>query len=159
MAGHGAYGGLVARINVGALVAIYFYRDVMLVDYCGQLGIFVALAIDYVAPVAPDGADIEKNGLAFGAGASESGVAPFVPSDRLMRGGAEIGANGILQAVACWIHAMSRSLDGIFVAGVARIDGLASGEAFILAMIEADAIFAEAPAEIDGFTVDACWEI
>ena len=50
---------------------------------------------------------------------------------------------------------MDRSLDGILVAGVARIDGLASGEAFVLAVIKTNAIFAQPPAEIDGFAVDA----
>ena len=51
--------------------------------------------------------------------------------------------------------ARERLLDGIAVIGVARVDGFAAGEAFVLAVIEADAIFAEAPAEIDFLAVDA----
>jgi hypothetical protein len=46
-------------------------------------------------------------------------------------------------------------LDGIAVIGVARVDGFAAGKAFVLAVIEADAILAEAPTEVDFLAVDA----
>jgi len=41
-----------------------------------------------MAPVAPDRADVEENGLVFGFGAGEGGVTPFVPFDGLVRSGA-----------------------------------------------------------------------
>ena len=64
-----------------------------------DLGIFVALAVDHVAPVAPDRADIEKHRLVFGARFFEGLFAPFVPVDGLVRGGTQIWAGGIFQAV------------------------------------------------------------
>src|SRR5215467_14057575 len=47
-----------------------------------------------------------------------------------------------------------RLLHGVVGPQVARIDRLAAGEAFILAMIVANAIFAEFPAEIDLFVIN-----
>ncbi len=99
LAGDGADGGLVTRVDVGALVAIDFHGDEMFVDDLGDFGVFVAFAIDDVAPVAPDGADIEEDGFVFGFGAGESGVTPFVPVDGLVRSGAQVGAGGVFQAV------------------------------------------------------------
>src|SRR5262249_12628293 len=99
LAGNGADRGLISRIDVGTLVAVYFHRDKVLVDDFGDFGVFGTLAVNNVAPVAPDGADVEKNGFVFGLGARESGIAPFMPVNRLMGGGAKIGACGILQAV------------------------------------------------------------
>ncbi len=99
LAGNGANGGLVARIYVGALVAIDFHGHEVFIDDFGDFGVFVALAIDDVAPVAPDGADIEEDGFVFGFGAGESGVTPFVPVDGLVRSGAQVGAGGVFQAV------------------------------------------------------------
>jgi len=52
-----------------------------------------------MAPVAPHCPDIEENGFILGFGAGECGVAPFVPVDRLVRGGAEIRTGGMLQPV------------------------------------------------------------
>jgi len=60
----------------------------MFVDDLGDFAVFVAFAVDDMAPVAPDGADIEEDGLVFGFGAGEGSVAPFVPVDGLVRGGA-----------------------------------------------------------------------
>jgi len=71
----------------------------MFVDDFGDFGVFVAFAVDDMAPVAPDRADVEENGLVFGFGAGESGVAPFVPFDGLVGGGTKVGAGGIFQAV------------------------------------------------------------
>src|SRR5580700_8670348 len=51
-------------------------------------------------------------------------------------------------------HRTRLSLHGIIRAGIARIEGLAPGEAFILPMPEADALFAEAPAKINLFVID-----
>ncbi len=90
---------MVAGVDVGALVAIDFDGDEMFVDDFGDFHVFVAFAVDDVAPMAPDRADVEKNGLVFGFGAFERGVAPFVPVDGLVRGGTQIRAGGIFQAV------------------------------------------------------------
>src|SRR5205814_10273052 len=99
LSGNGTDGGLVARINVGALVAVDFHGDEMLVDDFRELGVLVGFAVDDVAPVAPDGTDIEEDGLVFGFGAGKSCVAPFVPVDGLMRCGAQVRAGGIFEAV------------------------------------------------------------
>src|SRR6266436_6515225 len=99
LAGNGADGGLVAGIDVGALVAVHFYGDKMFVDDFGDFGVLVAFAVGDVAPVAPDGADVEEDGLVLGFGAGESGFAPFVPIDGLVRGRAQVGAGGVFQAV------------------------------------------------------------
>jgi hypothetical protein len=71
----------------------------MLVDDFGDFDVFVAFAVDDVAPVAPDGTNVEKDGFVFGFGASERGVAPFVPVDGLVRGGTQVGTGGIFEAV------------------------------------------------------------
>jgi len=52
-----------------------------------------------VAPVAPDRADIEQDWFTCRARGFEGWLAPFVPVDRLVRGGAEVGARGIFQAI------------------------------------------------------------
>src|SRR5262249_909254 len=69
-----------------------------IVDDFGDFGIFVAFAVDDVAPVAPDGADVEEDGLVFRFGAGESSVGPFVPIDGLVSGGAEVGRGGSFEA-------------------------------------------------------------
>src|SRR5260370_39572004 len=99
LAGNGANGGLVAGADVRAFVAIDFHGDEMFVDDFGDFGVLVAFAVDDMAPVAPDGADIEEDGLVFGFGTGESGFAPFVPVDRLVRGGAQVGTRGVFQPV------------------------------------------------------------
>ena len=99
LAGDGADRGLVAGVDVGALVAIDFYGDEMFVNDFRDLGVLVAFAVDDVAPVAPHGADIEEDGLVLGFGSGEGGVAPFVPVDGLVGGRAQIRAGGIFQAV------------------------------------------------------------
>jgi hypothetical protein len=59
----GRDGGLVARVHIGALVAIHLDGDEMLVDELGNLRIFVGFPVHDVAPVAPDGPDVEQDGL------------------------------------------------------------------------------------------------
>src|SRR5438105_9885741 len=71
----------------------------MFVDNLSDFGVLVGFAVDDMAPVAPDGANIQEDGLVFGFGAGKGGVAPFVPVDGLMRGGAQVGAGRIFQAV------------------------------------------------------------
>src|SRR5260221_9590854 len=94
LAADGADGGLVAGIDVRAFVAVHFYGNEMLVDDFGDGGIFVAFAVNDVAPVAPDGADVEENGLVLRFREAESVFAPFVPVDGLVGGGTEVGASG-----------------------------------------------------------------
>jgi hypothetical protein len=52
-----------------------------------------------VAPVAPDGADIEQDRLVFRFCARENVFVPFVPVDGLVRSRAQVGAGGILQSI------------------------------------------------------------
>ena len=60
LTGDRADGGLIARIDVGTLVAIDFHGHKILVDNLGDFGVLVTLAVDDVAPVAPHRADIEQ---------------------------------------------------------------------------------------------------
>lgn len=64
-----------------------------------------------------------------------------------------------LETVARWAKAGVGLLNRVGVVGVARIDWLASREAFVLAMVEADAVFAELPAKINFLVVEARREI
>ena len=50
--------GLIAGVDVGAFVAIYFYGDEVLVDDFGDFSVLVALAVNDVAPVAPHRTDV-----------------------------------------------------------------------------------------------------
>src|SRR6266403_4274093 len=97
--GNRADGGLVAGIHIGTLVAVDFDGHEIVADDFRDFGILVAFAVDDVAPVAPHGTDIEEDGFVFRLGASKSGIAPFVPVNRLVRSGAQVGAGGIFQAV------------------------------------------------------------
>ena len=99
LAGNGADSGLIAGVNVGAFVPVDFHSDEMFVDDLRDFGVLVGFAVDDVAPVAPYCADVEEDGFVLGLGAGESGIAPFVPVDGLVRGRAQIGAGGIFQAV------------------------------------------------------------
>src|SRR5207249_10564709 len=69
LSGNGTDGGRVARINVGALVAVDSHGDEMLVDDFRELGVLVGIAGDDGAPVAPRGTDIEAAGLVVGCAA------------------------------------------------------------------------------------------
>ena len=99
LAGDGANGRLIARVHVGTLIAVHFHRDEMLVDDFGDFRVFVAFAVNDVAPVAPNGPDVEEDGLVFGFGAVERGVSPFVPVDGLVSGRAQVRAGGIFQTI------------------------------------------------------------
>src|SRR5439155_825300 len=144
------------------------------VDDFGDLGVFVAFAVDDVAPVAPDGADVEEHGFVFRLRAFERRLAPFMPINRLACGGAQIGASGVFQPVFTLIaqtesfHKRGRGnprpyktsteqqrlLDGVAGAEVARVERFAVCESFVLAMIKTDAVLAELPAEIDVLLID-----
>src|SRR5216684_8938492 len=97
--GNCADGGLIARVHVGPLVAIYFHGDVKLIDHGRDFWIVVTFAVNYVAPVAPHCADIEQDRLFRGASFLKSFLAPLMPVHRLMRGGTEIRAGGVFQAI------------------------------------------------------------
>ena len=86
----GGDGGLVARIDVGPLVAIHFYGDEVFIDDAGGRRVFVRLAIHDVAPVAPDGSDVEQDWLIFAYGAVERRLPPLHPVHWLMPCGAKV---------------------------------------------------------------------
>src|SRR5258708_31108386 len=91
LAGEGLDGALIAGVHVGPLVAVDLHAHVFLTEDLSDLGVFVALPIHHVAPVAPDRADVEQDGLAFGLRAAERLVTPRQPLHRLMSGGLEVG--------------------------------------------------------------------
>src|SRR5271157_1040562 len=99
LAGQGAHRHLVASVDVGTLVAIDLYGDERVVDNACHLGVFVALAVHHVAPVAPHGANVEQDGLILRLRQCEGGAVPFAPKHGLMRGGAQVGAGGLRQFV------------------------------------------------------------
>src|SRR6185437_13545017 len=169
LSGNRAHGGLVARVHVGTLVAIHLYGNVKLIDGRRDFRIFVAFAINYMAPMAPHRADIKQDGFGFGTRFLKRLLAPFVPVNRLMRGRTQVRARGILEPVlgplrhnsnlshnakACGVS-LNQLLDRIAVAGIARIDWLAAGEALVLSMVETNAVFAKAPAQINILAVHA----
>src|SRR5262252_6580082 len=71
----------------------------MLVNDVGDGGIFVAFAVDDVTPVAPHCADIEQDRFVLLFRACERRFSPLMPVNRLVRGGAQIGAGGTLQTI------------------------------------------------------------
>src|SRR2546421_8961540 len=75
---------LIARVDVGTLVAVHLDADEVAIEDLGDSGIVVGLPIHHMAPVAPDRADIEQNRLAFRTGAREGCVVPGMPVHRLM---------------------------------------------------------------------------
>src|SRR5690348_14537487 len=99
LAGNSAYGGLITRIDVRTLVTVHFHGDEVFIDDFGDFGVFVTLAVDDVAPMAPHRSDIKEDGLVFGFRARKRRIAPFVPVNRLVRRGAQVGTGGVLQAV------------------------------------------------------------
>ena len=90
---------MVARVHVGPFVAIDLHGNKLLIDQRRKGGIFVTFAVDDVAPVAPDRADIEQDGLIFGSGAGESLLAPLIPIHGLVCGRSQIRACGMRETV------------------------------------------------------------
>ena len=72
----------------------------MLVDGCGERGVFVGFAVHDVAPVAPDRAHVKEDRLAGFLGEGKRGCAPLLPVHRLMHGGAQIRGGGFVEGVA-----------------------------------------------------------
>jgi hypothetical protein len=104
LATNGGDCGLVARIHIRTLVAVDLDRDKVFVDDRGQPGIFVALAVHHVTPVAPHGADIQQDGFVFSGCAGKGFRAPFMPLDRLVHGGSEIRRGGFGEGVGRLCH-------------------------------------------------------
>ncbi len=71
--------GLVARIHIGALVAIHLHGHKMLVDERGDLGVLIRLAVHHVAPVAPHRADVQQDGLVLSLRTRKRRLAPRLP--------------------------------------------------------------------------------
>src|SRR5207248_8584377 len=116
-------------------------------DDFGDFGVFVALAVDDVTPVAPHRADIEKDRLVLRFCPFERVLAPFMPVNGLVRSRTQVRTGGVFQAVRRVVSQdgsqfMSAGggplLDFVARAEVARIERLAAGNAFVLAMIETD---------------------
>src|SRR6185312_6114004 len=91
--------GLVAAIHVGALVAIHLDGNEVLIDDGGDFGIVIGFAVHDVTPVAPDGADIEQDGLVLFLRQGEGFRSPLMPANGLVHGGAEIGGRGARERV------------------------------------------------------------
>ena len=90
---------MVARIYVGALVAVYFYCDEMFVDDAGRGCVFIRLAVHYVAPVAPDRPNIQQDRLVFLCGAIECRLPPLHPAHRLVDCRTQVCRSGAFQPV------------------------------------------------------------
>ena len=90
---------LVAGVDVRPLVPVHLDADEVLVQELGECRILVGLAVHHVAPVAPDGADVEQHGAVLRAGGLEGLVAPGIPVDGLMGGGLQVGRGGGPEAV------------------------------------------------------------
>ncbi len=101
---------LVTRVDIRALVAIDFHGDEQVVDEARHLRVLVTFVVHHVAPVAPDSADIQQDGLVLLARLREGCLAPLAPFDGLVRGGAQIGAGCLRQFVVGFfrVHGGSR---------------------------------------------------
>ena len=86
----GLNGSLIPTIHIGALVAIHLDRNIILINELRDLRILVGFAIHYVAPVTPDGTNIEQHRLVLALGLLEGIGAPLMPFDRLMHGRTQI---------------------------------------------------------------------
>ena len=90
LSGEGLHGALVARVHVGALIAVHLHTDEFTIQDCRDARVFVRLAIHHVAPVAPHRADVEQHRLVLGARPRERCVAPGKPVHGLMGGGLQV---------------------------------------------------------------------
>ena len=99
LATDGGNRGLVARVDLGPLVAIDLHRHVVAVDDLGHLRVLVGLAVHHMAPVAPDRADVKQDGLVLGLGAGKSSLTPGLPQHGLMARGTQVGRGRMLQLI------------------------------------------------------------
>ena len=65
----------------------------------GDLRVLVGLAVHDVAPVAPDRANVEQDGLVFSLGARKGRLAPRMPLDRLMARRAQVGRGCVFKLI------------------------------------------------------------
>src|SRR5580700_9193274 len=71
----------------------------MLVDDLSNLGIVVGFAVHYVAPVAPDRADVQQDRFVLALRNGKGFLAPFVPLNGLMHSGAQVGGRRLGEGV------------------------------------------------------------
>ncbi len=86
-------------VDVRPGVAVHLGRDEVLIDELRNLGIAVGLLIHDVAPMAPDGADVQKNRAVHFFCQPEGLFSPGLPMDRRMCRFSQIGARRIRQPV------------------------------------------------------------
>src|SRR5439155_3244837 len=96
----GAHGHLVSRMDVRPLVAVDLDGDVVLVDDACEFLVLVTLPVHDVAPVAPYGPNVQKDGLVLAPRRLKGRIAPRTPLDGLMRGAAQVRAGSRGQGVA-----------------------------------------------------------
>ena len=87
-------------IEVGALLAVDFDADEVLVQVARDPWILEGLSLHHMAPVAGRIADREEDRLVLPPRPSERLVSPRVPVDRVFRMLAEVGARLVRQAIA-----------------------------------------------------------
>ena len=90
---------LIAAVNIGTLVPIHLYRDVMLVDDRRHVGIVIRLTIHHMTPVTPHRADIQKHRLIRRTSRRKSFLTKFVPLNGLMHRRTQIGRRGAGEGV------------------------------------------------------------
>ena len=71
-------------VDVGALLAIDFDANKILVEDRGDLGVFKRLLLHHVAPVAGGVSDAQEDGFVFIPGLLESCFAPGIPIHRIV---------------------------------------------------------------------------
>ena len=104
LTGDRAHGALVSAVNLGSFVPVDLHGDKPIVDDGRHFLVFVAFTVHYVAPVAPDSADVEQDGFLLLCGQSEGLVAPRMPLDRLVGCAFQIGAGFVSEAVGGHKH-------------------------------------------------------
>ncbi|OLD48053.1 MAG: hypothetical protein AUI83_13695 [Armatimonadetes bacterium 13_1_40CM_3_65_7] len=90
---------LVARVEIGPLVPVNLDGDEVLVDDRRNRGVVVAFVVEHMAPVAPDRPDVEQDRFVLTLRALECLRRPRIPLHGLVRGGAQIRARFVCQAV------------------------------------------------------------
>src|SRR5579864_2327320 len=90
---------LITAVNIGTFVAIDLNGDEALIDDLRDFRILVGFAVHHVTPMTPHRSDVEQDGLVLPLGDLECLVTPFMPLDRLMHGGAQVGGGGAGEGV------------------------------------------------------------
>ena len=94
-----ADGRLIARVHVGTLVAIHFHGNEKFVDDARRFGDFRSFRGRSRGTSGTTPRRYRAGSVCLRLRARESVFAPFVPVDRLVRGGAQIRAGGIFQSI------------------------------------------------------------